>query len=327
MNYKWLNGKNFEEEDEEKVEEYQEDFIEMFDDDYETWIPSRRKKKQPRSRQKQNLLKTKMKSLIKNQITEDENESIPIKKVNVRDVLNSLPAGAIRNKSKIRWKKEILKIETLVDSYWLQKVNTEENLKKKSLERTSQITKLHSESSRNNQVKGGTPILQLQYRDIRPEDYDLLLTLDSKVKKRTTDRSFVESLYHQSNNQVSGNIFCCDDSPFAQEILFSELQYRDIIPEDYELLLTLEDKLPKKTIDKSTIKAVPVIRENRTGSEIYLQTCVICMSSMTPNENVSVLPICQHRFHTDCIAKWLLNCSQQCPIDMGYVTVMTGSVV
>ena len=40
--------------------------------------------------------------------------------------------------------------------------------------------------------------------------------------------------------------------------------------------------------------------------------CVICLDNM--DALYATLPVCQHRFHTDCITKWLqLSGKQTCP--------------
>ena len=46
-------------------------------------------------------------------------------------------------------------------------------------------------------------------------------------------------------------------------------------------------------------------------SEYY--ECVVCLSQVNKGDKIRCLPICNHRFHFDCIALWLNNHST-CPL-------------
>ena len=235
-----------------------------------------------------------VKNLVKTQLTDEENESM--KKLNVKNILESLSFAAVRTVGKSKLKKEILKSETLVINFTSQKKNKDEKLKRKNIQRHSKETVVIKEKK----VKANQ-VLQLQYRDITPEDYEILLTLDDKVKKRTADKSFVENL--------------CQINTKCQQKPHNELQYRDTTTEDNEILLTLDYSLQKELADISII-------ENLTQQKKFndlVENCVICMADITYNDSFTVLPLCQHKFHRECISKWLLNCSRQCPIDMSYV--------
>lgn len=41
--------------------------------------------------------------------------------------------------------------------------------------------------------------------------------------------------------------------------------------------------------------------------------CSVCLSQMCRGEKVRVLPLCDHRYHADCIGAWLKN-NTTCPL-------------
>lgn len=41
--------------------------------------------------------------------------------------------------------------------------------------------------------------------------------------------------------------------------------------------------------------------------------CSVCLSQMCKGEKVKVLPLCNHRYHADCIGAWLKN-NPTCPL-------------
>lgn len=56
--------------------------------------------------------------------------------------------------------------------------------------------------------------------------------------------------------------------------------------------------------------------------------CAICLSEFIKGENYSVLPVCRHKFHADCIMIWLLvsNSNKTCPICRTHVTTVTSPI-
>lgn len=89
------------------------------------------------------------------------------------------------------------------------------------------------------------------------------------------------------------------------------LQHRDLTPEDYEILLQLDNSVAPKTIDKSVLDnfKTDTVDENSAGN-----TCPVCMDMYEVGENRKFLP-CNHVFHAKCIDMWLENSSRNCPID------------
>ncbi len=91
-----------------------------------------------------------------------------------------------------------------------------------------------------------------------------------------------------------------------------DLQHRDLTPEDYELLLMLDDSVTPKTVSESLLQSLVVktVEEAKTVGEL----CSICMELYQASQMVKQLP-CAHFFHEDCIDMWLSNSSLNCPLD------------
>jgi len=90
-----------------------------------------------------------------------------------------------------------------------------------------------------------------------------------------------------------------------------DLLTRDLSPEDYDLLLRLDDTVEKKTlkgkIDQSSFPTQEITKHEESP-------CVVCLSEYEIGEQVTMLP-CLHYFHTQCIINWLTNSSLNCPVD------------
>jgi len=290
----------YEEEKEVEEEEYFE--IEF---DIECKVGRIRKKDNRTIRQNQKTRST-IGNIVKSHMeTNRENNSITA--INIKNVLQTDPFVKIHIKRR-ELKRQIHKTERLFDNFESQKDNINEKLKQRNILR-------HSEAEpviKQKKIKK-KEILQLQYRELTPEDYETLLTLDDKVKKKTTNKSFVKSLCSQESAIIKEDILINDI--LCENKIHNELLYRDITPEDYDILLTLDDSLESKLTDKSIVENLT----QQTKINSLTEKCVICMTDIKHNDSLAVLPLCGHRFHTQCILKWLLNCSQQCPIDMGYV--------
>jgi len=91
---------------------------------------------------------------------------------------------------------------------------------------------------------------------------------------------------------------------------FMDIQSRDLTPQDYEILLLLDEKVQKKTISSNTVKDFSTKIINNTGD-----ICTICLCDYEIGETVKILPKCGHFFHPNCIQTWLTSSSVNCPID------------
>lgn len=91
----------------------------------------------------------------------------------------------------------------------------------------------------------------------------------------------------------------------------SELLYRDITPEDYDLLLLLDKEVPKPTASTECIKRLPAV----SPEEFMIGDgeCSVCLCKFEAGDDVAALP-CQHRFHRTCVTKWLAECRRMCPL-------------
>ena len=96
-------------------------------------------------------------------------------------------------------------------------------------------------------------------------------------------------------------------SQLRREIM--KLQYREVTPEDYELLCLLDESLPKKnTISEALVQDLPLIHVR----ELTSKCCQVCLLELGDCK-VPQLP-CGHAFHFECARKWLTGCSGRCPI-------------
>lgn len=103
-----------------------------------------------------------------------------------------------------------------------------------------------------------------------------------------------------------------------------EMQYlsliadRDITPEDYDLLLALDQSLAPKTISEEKLNTIETVTVEALG--VMGELCSICMEQYRVSELAKQLP-CQHHFHASCIDHWLSTSSQNCPLDSLAVAV------
>lgn len=93
-------------------------------------------------------------------------------------------------------------------------------------------------------------------------------------------------------------------------MMTASLQFREITPEDYELLCSLDgDVRPSKGMPEEFIKA---LAPGTVG-----ETCGVCLDTIDDEEeNHRMLPCSmKHSFHFSCIEKWLAE-HRTCPLDM-----------
>jgi len=90
-----------------------------------------------------------------------------------------------------------------------------------------------------------------------------------------------------------------------------DLMTRDITPEDYDLLLCLDEGLNKaRTLSSSSAAALP-----RPSTSMWVnEDCRICLCPMEMGEDVRILPACHHVYHALCAARWLATGKASCPI-------------
>ena len=91
-----------------------------------------------------------------------------------------------------------------------------------------------------------------------------------------------------------------------------DLQHRDLRPEDYELLLRLDESVAPKTISRMLLDSIVIVTVD--AADILGELCTICMELYGASQRVKTLP-CKHTFHADCIDHWFSTASQNCPLD------------
>jgi len=93
------------------------------------------------------------------------------------------------------------------------------------------------------------------------------------------------------------------------ELAHFMLQYRDLRPEDYDLLSKLDEGVKwHSTAATSTIDRLPKAR----ARDCVSTQCGVCLQSLPPDADVVQLP-CRHAFHSECISRWLTQYRDACP--------------
>lgn len=118
--------------------------------------------------------------------------------------------------------------------------------------------------------------------------------------RRRSDR------YSQRDRGVSAEARLARELP-AQ---MADLLFREITPDDYELLLQLDDKVARPTVSKNEVESLPQV----CVEEVLGETCMVCLDNFRSMDDVSLLPSCGHCFHRLCVAKWLLERHRVCPL-------------
>lgn len=96
-----------------------------------------------------------------------------------------------------------------------------------------------------------------------------------------------------------------------------DILYRDITPEDYDMLCRLDELVPKKTAGAEAVEGLSVVAPGRSRHG----TCGICLMPFEDGDGdggedvVSVPCPAEHEFHRGCISKWLTQYNNSCPID------------
>eukprot|EP00927_Polykrikos_kofoidii_P072506 TRINITY_DN68614_c0_g1_i1.p1 TRINITY_DN68614_c0_g1~~TRINITY_DN68614_c0_g1_i1.p1 ORF type:complete len:508 (+),score=60.85 TRINITY_DN68614_c0_g1_i1:150-1526(+) len=89
-----------------------------------------------------------------------------------------------------------------------------------------------------------------------------------------------------------------------------ELMYRDLNPEDFDVLTKLDERLaPRNTAQRNFVERLPRVPVRNCGST----ECGVCLADFDSNGHALQLP-CMHSFHHACISKWLTQCKNTCPL-------------
>jgi len=110
----------------------------------------------------------------------------------------------------------------------------------------------------------------------------------------------------QSHDDVDQD-FMLQCGLYQDEVI--DLMYRDLEPEDFERLCRLDERLPRRTAQRNLVESLPRMQAKATVST----ECGVCLADFEHTTQVAQLP-CQHAFHPQCIAKWLTQCKNACPL-------------
>mmetsp|Transcript_117931 Transcript_117931/g.263675 ORF Transcript_117931/g.263675 Transcript_117931/m.263675 type:complete len:208 (-) Transcript_117931:130-753(-) len=91
-----------------------------------------------------------------------------------------------------------------------------------------------------------------------------------------------------------------------------DLLYRDITPEDYDMLLKLDEMIPKKT---ASVEALDRLQSVASPDRRH-EACGVCLAPFEAGDDVVAVPCpACHEFHRDCVSRWLTQCKNSCPVD------------
>ncbi len=134
---------------------------------------------------------------------------------------------------------------------------------------------------------------------------------------RTNNPNIPQSELDLINQAIQASLRTAQPVPTAAGLTANqllELQTRDLTPEDYELLLRLDESVKKKTLTKTQCASFPSRTLDEEGTKCFAgNPCSICFGDYECGEKVRTLP-CDHTFHNECIDQWLTSSSISCPM-------------
>mmetsp|Transcript_33863 Transcript_33863/g.59710 ORF Transcript_33863/g.59710 Transcript_33863/m.59710 type:complete len:274 (+) Transcript_33863:47-868(+) len=159
--------------------------------------------------------------------------------------------------------------------------------------------------------------------------------------KTSDEKTYWKRWYYTESNRGGGHWYrrsncwptgtACSNSPgapsssrsqtrlacglLASEV--SDLLFRDITPDDYEMLLQLDESVPRPTASKALVDSLP----HASSEDCLGETCSVCLMSFESGDSIAVIPSCKHKFHRGCISKWLLERHRTCPLCGNEVSV------
>ncbi|OMP05812.1 Zinc finger, RING-type [Corchorus olitorius] len=78
-------------------------------------------------------------------------------------------------------------------------------------------------------------------------------------------------------------------------------------------------------LDESVIKSITVCKYKKNEKLVEGTDCSVCLSEFQEDENLRLLPKCNHAFHVPCIDTWLKSHSS-CPLCRAYIGSTTNSL-
>jgi hypothetical protein len=94
-----------------------------------------------------------------------------------------------------------------------------------------------------------------------------------------------------------------------------ELSSRELTPEDYELLLLLDQSLAPKTCDHKKVEEMKLVIVESLA-QLADRTCSVCLEDYELGDVLKEVPCpSRHLFHEDCVTQWLTKAGRTCPLD------------
>ena len=92
--------------------------------------------------------------------------------------------------------------------------------------------------------------------------------------------------------------------------IMRDLQQRELTPEDYDLLLRLDEIVEKRDVltARDAFSLATLHPAGSDGAE-----CVICLGEVPAGETIAELA-CGHVYHPECIREWLTKSKDTCPM-------------
>lgn len=94
------------------------------------------------------------------------------------------------------------------------------------------------------------------------------------------------------------------------------LMSRDITPEDYDMLLALDNDVSKEASELLSAADCDRLPGTDPAMNFEGEECAVCLGAMSDADDaICGLPCCKHVFHRDCIVEWLTCFRAKCPLD------------
>jgi len=90
---------------------------------------------------------------------------------------------------------------------------------------------------------------------------------------------------------------------------------RDITPEDYDMLLRLDEDIVVPASGVLSAAACERLEAPQANANWQGETCAVCLGDLLAGEDVRELPCCSHVYHKECIVQWLTCSKATCPLD------------
>lgn len=132
-------------------------------------------------------------------------------------------------------------------------------------------------------------------------------TLDGRRAQRLRASSVVD---RRSSAKRAPRRGFMPQGPFSAAQLH-DLMTRDITPEDYEMLLLLDEGVNRpRMLSSSAAAAIPLA----SGTAWIGEECRICLCELESEDDARALPACGHTFHAACVERWLSSSKASCPL-------------